>query len=191
MVQGTPNVIGFDDGPFPKRDEEADFVSVPLVGAVYARDRLDGLLTGTCTRDGDDATSSIATIVRHSRFDEHVRAVMIQGVTVGGFNVVDIHALSSQLERPVIVVVRKVPNYERIERALESVPNGEGKWATIRSAGDPVPVGNVFMQFAGCTLEQAASTVHLHTTHGAFPEPLRIAHLVAAAFVTGHSHGAA
>ncbi len=91
-MAGIANVIGFDDGPFDRKGTE-----VPLLGAVYARDRLDGVVTGSCTRDGDDGTDAVAELVRASRFDDHVQCVMVQGITVGGFNVLDVAALATSL----------------------------------------------------------------------------------------------
>ncbi|MDJ0872965.1 MAG: DUF99 family protein, partial [Gammaproteobacteria bacterium] len=42
------NVVGFDDAPFA-RDHRGN---VRVVGAVFARDRLDGVLVGRVRRDG-------------------------------------------------------------------------------------------------------------------------------------------
>ncbi len=185
-MAGIANVIGFDDGPFDREGTE-----VPLLGAVYARDRLDGVVTGSCTRDGDDGTHAVAELIRTSRFDDHVQCVMIQGITVGGFNVLDVAGLAATLNRPVVIVVRKQPRFERIRHALHNVPGGETKWALIEAAGPPQACGDVWIQTAGIELEWAVETVALHTRFGAFPEPLRVAHLLAAAYATGHSHGSA
>jgi hypothetical protein len=185
-LAGIANVIGFDDGPFDREGTE-----VPLLGAVYARDRLDGVVTGKCTRDGDDGTQAVAELVRASRFDDHVQCVMIQGITVGGFNVLDVAALAAALNRPVLIVVRRLPRFERIRDALRNVAGGDAKWALIEAAGEPQPCGDVWIQWAGTHLETAVETVAMHTRFGAFPEPLRVAHLLAAAYVTGHSHGSA
>src|SRR5690242_13024243 len=45
------NVIGFDDGPFP-REHRGD---VLLVGTVCSGTRLDGVMSGTIRRDGANA----------------------------------------------------------------------------------------------------------------------------------------
>ena len=51
----------------------------------------------------------MAALVRGSQFDGHVRAVLLNGIAFGGFNVVDIHALAEALARPVLVVARRAP----------------------------------------------------------------------------------
>jgi len=98
------NVVGFDDGPFERSRRGA---RVLLVGAVCARTRLDGVLSGRITKDGRNATAAVAALVRGSQFDGHVRAVVLNGIAFGGFNVVDIHALAAALARPVLVVARR------------------------------------------------------------------------------------
>lgn len=180
------NVIGFDDAPFARTDERA-----PLVGVVYARDRLDGVLVGDVARDGDDATERVASLIEGSRFDAHVAAVLLQGIAFGGFNVVDAPALAARLGRPVIVVARRAPDLPRMHAALTKVPNAEAKRARLDAAGPMRAMGNVFVQVFGTDDETAAATLALHTRHGAFPEPLRVAHLLGAAFIRGHSHGGA
>jgi hypothetical protein len=97
------NVIGFDDGPFDPWGGSRDIL---LVGAVFARTQLDGVVSGRVRRDGRNATAVMAKLVQQSQFDEHIRAVLLRGIAVAGFNVVDIHALSAELERPVVVEVR-------------------------------------------------------------------------------------
>jgi endonuclease V-like protein UPF0215 family len=205
------NVIGFDDGPFLRAHRGA----VLLVGAVCAGTRLDGVVTGHIRRDGADATKRMVDLVKGSPFEGHVRAVMLQGIAVGGFNVVDIHELSEQLELPVLVVMRRQPDTESIRRALfgdepgasPRVPGAKRKWRLIERAGPierldivgarsrPTGLGNrtqsLRVQRAGLSVEEARRLVRATTLHGQLPEPLRLAHLIAGGLVTGRSRGRA
>jgi len=181
-------VIGIDDAPFA-RAERGD---VRLVGAVFARTRLDGVVIGAARRDGSNSTSKITKMIQGCTFVEHVQAVVLQGITVAGFNVIDIHELSQRLERPVLVVARRAPNFEKIRRALlDFVPGGAKKWTLIERAGPMEAVGGVFVQRAGLDLAQAARLLRNTTLHGGLPEPLRVAHLIAGALATGQSRGRA
>jgi endonuclease V-like protein UPF0215 family len=164
---------------------------VLLVGAVCARTRLDGVVSGRVRKDGADATARIAELVRGSQFDGHIRAVLLGGIAVGGFNVVDIHALAAQLARPVLVVARRLPRLALIREALAKLPRGAGKWRLIEQAGVMEPVGNVFVQRAGLDLAEARALLAATTLHGNMPEPLRLAHLIAGGIVTGKSRGRA
>ncbi len=139
------NVIGFDDGPF----ERAHRGDVLLVGAVCSRTRLDGVVTGRVRRDGADATRRIGALLEAGPFRAHVRAVMLQGIAVAGFNVVDIHELSRVLGLPVLVVTRRVPDLDAVRRALFSdspaqrprVRGAARKWRLIERAGAVEPLG--------------------------------------------------
>ena len=188
MARRLANVIGIDDAPFPRIPR----ARVPVIGAVFSRTRLDGVLISSVSRDGRDATQRIAAMVLESRFAAHVQAVILQGIAVAGFNVVDIHQLHADLAVPVLVVTRRQPNLQSIRRALlKNVSGGARKWALIEQAGSVEPIGRVFVQRAGLSVAQAAQLLSDSTVHGALPEPLRIAHLIAGAVVTGTSRGRA
>lgn len=188
MPRAIANVVGIDDAPF-ERMHRGD---VPIAGIVYARDRLDGVLVSKVRRDGANSTHAIAEMIRRSRFAEHVRGVLLQGIALAGFNVVDIHRLRDDLGVPVLVVARRKPDMRAIQRALGTwIPGGSRKWELIERAGAMERCAGVWVQRAGLSLAQAEATVQLHVRHGALPEPLRVAHLVAGAMAGGHSRGGA
>jgi endonuclease V-like protein UPF0215 family len=182
------NVVGFDDAPFA-RDYRGD---VLLVGIVCSRTRLDGVLAGKIRRDGANATRTMIAMVEGSHFATHVRAVLLQGIAVGGFNVVDIHGLSRALGVPVLAVARRLPNLAAMKRALFKHHRGAArKWRLIEAAGPMELVRGVYVQRAGLTTVEAADLVAATTLHGNLPEPLRLAHLVAGGVTTGVSRGRA
>ena len=123
------NVVGFDDGPFPRERRTGQ---VLLVGAVCARSRLDGVLSGQVVRDGDDATQVMARLLLGSQFEGHVRAILLNGIAVAGFNVIDIHGLRQAVGRPVLVVARRPPRLDKIRRALDLLEDGDRKWSFIQ-----------------------------------------------------------
>jgi endonuclease V-like protein UPF0215 family len=182
------NVVGFDDGPFDRRRRGGD---VLLVGAVCARTRLDGVLCARVRHDGWNATDRMAALVRDSAFAGHIRAVLLSGITVAGFNVVDIHGLAAALARPVLVVARRPPRLEKIRAALDNLPGAERRWRLFERAGAMERVGPVLVQRAGLSLVEARAMVEATTLHGHLPEPLRLAHLIAGGLTTGHSRGRA
>lgn len=166
------NTIGFDDAPF-RRGRRRD---VTIVGVVCARTRLDGVITGRVRQDGANATTRLTALLRGSPFDRQVRAVLINGIAVGGFNVVDIHALAEALQCPVLVVARRPPRLDRIRRALAALPGGWRKWALIERTGPMEAVGGVYVQRAGLSLPETRELLRAMTLHGKIPEPLRLAH---------------
>jgi endonuclease V-like protein UPF0215 family len=182
------NVIGIDDAPFERRARDP----VPVVGAVYAGLRFDGVVMAQVTRDGSDATDVLSRMIRTSRFDAHIQLVMLQGITLAGFNVIDAAALHEQLDqRPILVVVRRLPHWEPIREALiRHIPEGLKKWRSIESLGPMEPAGAVFIQRVGLGYDQAQELLASFTRHGHIPEPIRCAHLIAGAVGRGHSRGA-
>ncbi|MEW5851042.1 MAG: DUF99 family protein [Myxococcota bacterium] len=188
MRPTPPNVLGVDDAPFP-RPHRGD---VLVVGTIFSRTRLDGVLTTRVRRDGVNSTERIAQMLLRSPFLEHVRAVLLQGIAVAGFNVVDIHGLHARLGIPVLVVARRPPDLVAIRRALlERVPGGKRKWRLIERAGAMEPLAGVLVQRVGIERDDAAQLLHACRLHGALPEALRVAHLIAGAMVTGTSRGRA
>lgn len=180
------HVAAFDDAPF-ERSHRGD---VLLVGTVYSGPRLVGVLSGKVRRDGVNSTRVIAALVRGSRFWPQIHAVLLQGIAVAGFNVVDIQALNRELGRPVLVVSRRRPDFAAIRRALlDHVPGGRRKWKLIEKAGPPEPLAGVHVQRAGLTVAEAQALIRLFATNGAVPEPLRAAHLIAGGIVRGESRG--
>jgi endonuclease V-like protein UPF0215 family len=208
------NVIGFDDGPFA-RDHKGD---VLLVGVVCSGTRVDGIVSGRIRRDGANATQAMVDLVRRSQFGTHLQAVMLQGIAVGGFNVVDVQGLHAALRLPVLVVTRKRPDLDAVKRALfADVPHqrprvrgAARKWRLIEGAGPMERLGpsnrairrarptglaaqgpNLWVQRVGLTLDEARRLVERTTLHGNVPEPLRLAHLIAGGITEGKSRGRA
>jgi endonuclease V-like protein UPF0215 family len=187
-VRPITNVIGFDDAPF-SREQRGD---VLLVGAVCARTRLDGVLCGKVRRDGRNATARMIELICASQFSRLVRAVLLQGIAVAGFNVVDVRELHRRLGVPVLAVSRRRPDYPSIRQALFSrVRGARRKWRLIQAAGEPERLGAVYVQRAGIGREDALALLEATTLHGNLPEPLRLAHLIAGGVATGRSRGRA
>lgn len=203
------NVIGFDDGPFHRSHSG----KVLLVGVVCAGTRLDGVVSGRVARDGTDATRRMLELIRGSQFRTHVRAVLLKGIAVAGFNVVDIQQLSAELGVPVLVVMRRPPDFQALEQALFSrdpagrpkVRGATNKWKLIARAGEIEKLHmrasktsglrgashRLWVQRAGLTQDLARRLILSTTLHGQVPEPLRLAHLIARGIAWGQSRGRA
>jgi len=178
------HVIGFDDAPFPR----AHRGDVLVVGAVFSGSRLDGVLSGRVRRDGANATRVLADMAARSRFAPQLQAILVQGIALAGFNVVDIEALHDRLGVPVIAVARKQPDREAVRQALLGrVPGGKRKLRIIERLGPMEPAGGLWVQRAGTDIPTAAALLQRFALHGRLPEPLRTAHLIAGGIGTGES----
>ena len=190
------NVIGFDDAPFA----HAHRGDVSLIGTICARTRLDVVLRSKVRRDGVNSTDAMLSLIQDSGSASHVQAVLLQGIAVAGFNVVDIHRLSEMLGLPVLVVARRRPRMTAVHAALNKLPGGAKKRALVEAAGPmeelPAPpkgprVSSLFVQRAGLSRQDAVGLLRATTLHGNLPEPLRLAHLIAGGITTGVSRGRA
>jgi endonuclease V-like protein UPF0215 family len=175
------HVIAFDDAPFA-RSHRGD---VALVGVVFAGSRLDAVLRGRVRRDGANAARTMAAMIAGSRFVEHLQLIMLQGIAVAGFNVVDVFALHEATRLPILVVSRKRPDFIAIRDALHGrVRGGARKWRIIEKLGAIEKVGGVYVQRVGLTAGDAVLVIGRFAINGFYPEPLRVAHLVASASIT-------
>ena len=151
------HVIGFDDAPFGK----AHRGNVLIVGTVYAGQTLVGVISGKVRRDGENATRVLAGLVRRSRFYSQLHAVLLQGIAVAGFNVVNLNGLHDALGIPVVVISRRHPDLSAIRRALlDHVPGGVRKWCLIEQAGPMEPLKGLFVQRAGLSLRTYPNRPH-------------------------------
>lgn len=181
-------VVGVDDGPVPRRRGASVFVAAPVV---RADGQLDGLLTTHIRRDGWNATGRLIALLRSSRFLPQVHAIMVDGIALGGLNIVDIQGLSEALERPVLTVVRHRPDPEGFRNVMERLPRPAQRWALVERAGPVLEAGPIFFQCAGATPTRARELLRATTLHGNLPEPIRLAHLIAGGVVDGESRGRA
>ncbi len=193
MLKSEIRILGFDDGAFVPRSKDPVFV----IGVVYRGGKiLDGALTTTVTVDGMDATERITKLISQSRHKQQLKVIMFDGITLGGFNVVDIKKIHKQTRIPVIVINRKHPNLLKVRKALDNFEDGEKRWKIILKAGEIKECHvhdsqKIFYQSVGMDDSQVQEVINLSTTRGYIPEPLRVAHLLATSVVRGESYGRA
>jgi endonuclease V-like protein UPF0215 family len=155
-------------------------------------DWLEGVVRTYVKKDGLDATERLVEMVRESKHYGQIRVVMLNGVTMGGFNVVDMEALSENTGIPAISVMRRLPDMASIRSALENLSEPQQRYDVILKAGKAVevPTGRgepVYMQYKGIDEATAAGIVRSSSTHSRIPEPVRVAHLIATGIVLGES----
>ncbi len=181
VVKPEIRVLGIDDGRFVPHSKSM----VPVVGVVFRGGFwLEGVMSTRITVDGLDATPNIASMVTASPHYKQLRVVMLNGITLGGFNVVDIQTLNAKIDLPVIAVTTRKPNLTQVHAALQNLPNSQERWAAVLKAGEIFPVTTrrthqVYVEVAGLEMAKAVEVLRLTCTRSKTPEPLRVAHLVA------------
>ena len=180
-------ILGIDDASFDKHKDK----EVLVIGTMYrGGDFMDGLVSCWVTRDGNDATEKLINMINNSKFKPQLQLIMLDGIAVGGFNVVDLNDLSEKTNLPVINVIRNYPNYEEMFDALKKIKQEE-KIDLIKKAGEVHKVNNIYVQLTNIPLEDAKQILKITCVHGNYPEPIRIAHLIGSGIIAGESHGRA
>ncbi len=180
IIKPEIRVLGIDDGKFVPHTEG----NVMVVGVVFRGGCwIDGVMHTRIAIDGLDATVKLASMINGSPHRRQLRLVMLNGVTFAGFNLVDINKLHSATGLPVIALTRDKPDLEAIHEALKNLPNPEERWRIVLAAGEIYEImcrgSKLFIELAGISLADALRVVLLTSTRGCFPEPLRVAHLIA------------
>lgn len=182
-------MLGIDDSPFSFSDTKVTVIGVVMRLPNY----IEGVMRSKITTDGDDGNDVLAGMINSSRYKEQLRLVMLDGVAMGGFNVIDIRSLSEDTGIPVASVTRDPPDFGKMEKALrrhfvdwerrmritKQLPLFE-----VQTAHKPLQVAAV-----GIDAVEVVELIRSSTVRGALPEPIRVAHLIARAVEKGESKG--
>jgi len=178
-----------DDSPF----EFGDRRSLVVGALVRVPDYLEAVMRTEVEVDGLDSTDRLVEMVSSSRYREQVKLVVVDGIALGGFNVLDLASFHERTGIPVATVTRDEPDMREIEAALRKhFDDWEGRMSLIRRTPlRPLDTGHkpLHASVLGMPWDEFARLVRLTTVRGAVPEPVRIAHLVSAAMVKGESRG--
>lgn len=186
MAAARPHVLAVDDGPFEKRQS----APVPVVGVMMeGADIVECVSIRSFAVDGDQATDFLGGWIEGQRSYPSLQAVILGGITLAGLGIVDVSALAERLSLPVLVVNRRDPRRSRLVAALESA--GLPKRIALVDRSPPaVRVGDgLYLACAGIATAQAEPLLRATLGKARLPEALRVAHLIAAAIVTGESSG--
>lgn len=176
-------VIGFDDAPFVRHAGNP----VGVAGVVCAGTRFEGMVWGAVEPDGWDATDILCKLLISGKFLPQLHLVLLDGICLGGFNVIDLPLLTQRLERPCVAVMRKLPNFIKIEAALRRLPHPDKRLEIMRRAGTIYEYPPFYFQVCGANPETIAQILIRLSDRGNVPEALRIAHLIGAAIIKGES----
>jgi len=187
VIKPEIRVLGVDDCPFIPHTKG----QVPVIGVVFRGGYwLDGVMHTKIAVDGFDATEKIGAMITNSPHYKQLRVIMLNGVTFGGFNIVDVKALNAATKLPVITVTREKPDLTKIRKALKNLSKSQERWNTILNAGEPFEMPTrrgkkkIYTQVAGISRDDAQKILRLTSTRSNIPEALRVAHLVASGIVS-------
>ena len=155
-----------------------------LSGIVISTDLvIDGFVFGHSTVGGDDATDAI--LAMHEKLDRpDVSFLLISGIVISLYNIVDVKRISEKIGLPVIGVT-----YEEssgIEDAIKHhFPESYKSKLTEYSKLEPRKKitlhtsCNLYVRNEGCTVLETKQLLDKITLQGSIPEPLKITQLLA------------
>ena len=155
-----------------------------LSGIVMSTDLvIDGFVFGHSTIGGDDATDTILSMYEKlNRRD--VSFLLISGIVISLYNMTNVKRISDNIDLPVIGVTYK--DSDGIVDAIKHhFPESyESKLAEYSDLGSREKITlhtsyDLHIRNEGCTVSEAKQLLDKLTLHGSFPEPLRIAQMLA------------
>ena len=155
-----------------------------LAGVVMRRDFvIDGFVFGSATLEGDDATDAILNMYDDLQRPD-ISYVLISGLIVSMYNIIDIKKLCDTLTIPIIGV--SYNDSSGIEDSLKHhFPNSfESKLIEYEKLGQREKITlstsyDVYVRKEGCTLNDVKHLLDDLTLHGSIPEPIRVSQLLA------------
>ncbi len=179
-------IIGWDDCSHKFNQKKVLAVGVIFRGGKF----IDGLLSTAIKKDGFDATERLAERITSSRHYDQLSIIMLDGITMAGFNIVDIKELNRKTKLPVLAILRKKPDKERFFKAIKKLSNSKKRLEIAKKAGKFYSHRNIFYQKSGLSAADCKKVLSISCLHGNMPEPIRVAHLVASG-LSGESRGRA
>ncbi len=171
---------GFDDSFDVKRGV--------LAGCVCRGTYPEVFMMSEISVDGMDSTERIIDLLSRTPVSSQLRAIYLDGITMAGFNIIDIEKLHDESGVPVIVLMKRKPDMNGIERALKNVSERDRRIEIMRKAGDVVYAGDgMYLQLKGVDMESARKLISITSFEGLTPEPLRLAHMLASSAIHGIS----
>ena len=184
-------LLGIDDSPFTFNDKYSDIIGVVMRGGTY----IEGVLKERISIDGNDATDICKKMIENTRHKLQLKTVLLDGVALGGFNIVDIEELFNITKIPIITITRDKPDFEKIKIALQKNFDdweirwnllSKGKIHKIKTRHNPI-----YVKCVGLSIDETKEIIKLSTIRGVIPEPIRMAHLIASGITRGESYGKA
>lgn len=155
-----------------------------LAGVVMRRDFvIDGFVFGEATLEGNDATDAVLSM--YNKLDRpDISYLLISGIIISMYNIVDLKKVSHTLDLPVIGVTYQ--DSKGIEEAIKHhFPDSyESKIQEYKELEQREKIKlhtshEVYVRKEGCSLSDVKHLLDELTLQGSFPEPLRVAQLLA------------
>ncbi len=173
-------MLAIDDSVFSK--EQAHVLCIGVISrGLVKQPFIEKIVKFYVVRDGIDASDKI--IERSSG----ANLILINGIALGGLNIVDIKKIYKKTKVPVVTVSKRLVKRNIVD-AIYSTKNKAPHLRALKNAGELSEYKHLSFHCVGV---KKGEVERLVDSFGGYPEPLRVAHLIATACVRGESYGKA
>ncbi|HEX7033168.1 MAG TPA: DUF99 family protein [Nitrososphaera sp.] len=154
-----------------------------LAGIVMRRDLIiDGVVFGSATIEGDDATDSIISM-HESLARNDINCIMLDGLVISMYNIIDGERVAQETGLPVLAIT-----FEDSEGLEDSIKhhfrNWKAKLQQYQKLGEREKVTlktgkSLFIRCWGLSRKKAIAILNSFTLQGSVPEPIRVAKIAA------------
>ncbi|MBD3190690.1 MAG: DUF99 family protein [Candidatus Heimdallarchaeota archaeon] len=182
VKEKTP-IIGIDDAPFDfQKNNKTLIFGVVMKGSEIIEDVLSTNID--IDAKSEVLTQDFATMINETTQKGQLRAQLLNGITFGGFGIIDLQALYRLTNIPTISIVDHQPDLERIKYVLKQhFDDGDKRWEIMKKNGEPERIilngKEVFVQYSGIEKKTTELLLKKSTKPGfTQPEAIRIAHMI-------------
>lgn len=148
---------------------------------------IDGVTFSTVKVGGMDATERMLEMLRNLDRND-INLLLLNGCVISWYNVIDLNRLTEETGLPLICVTYE--ESDGLEKYFEELfPEDKEERIKIYHSNGPrtllkLHTGyKVYIRFLKMTTDEARVILKKFTSHGAIPEPLRVARLLAKAIM--------
>ena len=168
-------ILGVDDASFSFEDDETFLTGVVHRGTEFIED----IKTVPIGIDQENATEKLIQLHNSCNNTGQIRALLVDGISFAGFNIIDLEKASQELGKPVIAATKNRPDRDDFRQTMEKTGNYDEKFEELEQPSEvDLKDGKAFIQFSGCEKEEAKEFFKASIIHGQVPEPIRVADLI-------------
>ncbi|MHA1687062.1 MAG: endonuclease dU [Candidatus Heimdallarchaeaceae archaeon] len=180
--------IGIDDAAFNRKTDK----TTPVFGVIVRGNHvIEGILQTQITIDGLDATEKISKMIIASKYYTQLKAIFFASSTIAAFNIIEIPLFYEITQIPIIVILQKLPNDQKTERALIHFEDSKKRLSILKANPPYVSITfrnrqerlcKGFVQYVGLDKKSVSTLLSITSYMACVPECLRIADLIGRSF---------
>jgi uncharacterized protein len=178
-VKIHPVVLGFDDAAFNiNQDSTVQVFAIVMRGKMYT----DAIFQTKILIDDPDPNSKIIDMIKNSGHLQNLQYILHQGVTIGGFGILDCTRFYEELKIPTIFFSKKEPDMTAIKSAIGNLSDYNLRSSQLKKLPPLVHLDGYWIQSKGFNIEEFHSLITKTVATGTIPEVLRLSHLIGSSF---------